>query len=115
MLPTAKNYIFRESDKEGNLIWDHEKNDPERPPDEQGYIQAFQGDSGSPYWTTRKDDGEAETRSFLVAIVQGGKDFNSRNIPAGHYGKNPQISCRMYATKITEDIANWLLAKGNPQ
>ena len=106
--PRAKNAIFNEIDKEGNLEYDNNvEEDASRPGDEQGYMSPSYGDSGSPYWMKGRNDA-----ATLIAINHGVlTKSNNVKFPKGWYNNDPRLQCRIIATKVTKEILDWIREK----
>ena len=106
MVPRAKNAVFIERDSQFEFL-DYET-DSERPPDETGYVAAVYGDSGSPYWIEKTENGEK--KKVLVAIHAWGyrPGYESKVSAHSTYKNDALHQCRMGATKITADILEWI-------
>ena len=104
--PSAKNAIFNEIDKEGNLEYDDEEEDVSRPDDEQGYVSSALGDSGSPYWM-KDHDGVAT----LIAIHHGGLGKTRLTKAKVWYNNDPRFQCQIIATKVTKEMLDWIKEK----
>ena len=101
IIPRAKNVVFKETNIQGDLLYDHEKFDAPRHDGEYGQIGIGPGDSGSPI--TYEENGV----TYLIAINSNGNFFY--NLPAGYHTNNPLRRCDGIATKVTEDIIGWAL------
>ena len=110
VLPRAYNAIFRETNRQGDLEFDELHNDPNRPPNERGHVSVGPGDSGMPLWRSLPG-GNAE----LLGIWSGGVPAGAGE-PYGSYGRDQDdfnrafhsFSCTNVATKITQEIKNWI-------
>ena len=102
ILPRADSAIFIEH-QDGSLAFQNWIQDEPRPPNESGYLGSFEGDSGSPYLTSTKDD-EGKERQVIVAVHHAG--FRAPEITK--YQDDPLEKCRMKATKISSDVLQWL-------
>ena len=100
VIPRANNVIFRERNAEGDLDPVYRQfEDPHRPGDEHGYIQPYHGDSGSPFWITT-----SAGQSIVVAIEHAITTAKQ----GGYYGNELAHRCRTRATKLTDDMLNWI-------
>ena len=102
--PAARNAVFSEINQGGELKFDAIENDKPRPDDEHGYISTGSGDSGSPYWM--EDENGAAT---LIAINRGNLANKDQN--KAWYSKDSFWQCRTIATKITENLKQWMQEK----
>lgn len=81
-------------------LWDEQ--DP-RYDDHTGYSAASIGDSGGPYWTYDTIY-ENDLRAVAVAVHNAGN-------PYVNIESDKDFQCRIRATKITDDILDWLKKK----
>ena len=116
VIPRATNAIFQESDIGGNLVWQAEIDDAERPEGEHGHMQSGTGDSGGPFWI--EDRGQVFLMAVYRGIIPNRMYPVTKNIyPSGYYHNRPeynwlpQYDCGAVATKLTEDIVDWLSYK----
>ena len=65
-----------------------------------GYVQTRTGDSGGTYWTYDTVN-ENDVRSIMIAI-------HSSSHPNDKISTDKASQCRMMATKITDDILEWI-------
>ena len=84
------------------LVHKHEEKDS-RSDDTTGYATIGSGDSGGPYWTYDRVSKNHE-RSVVVAV-------HSSNIGSVDIKSDKQFQCRIIATKITDDILDWIKIK----
>ena len=108
-IPKAQFAVFLDKSKNDEIVdldFSFHSQDS-HPKNVAGYIQTMIGDSGGPYWTYDRLI-ENEKRSILVAI-HNGKFYHSMD------GRNrlsittdEKSQCRMSATKITDDILQWI-------
>ena len=106
----AKNGIFKESITfRDQFSFVKSETDKQRPIDETGYVSPAVGDSGSPYWTTKREAGKL--KAVLLAVVS----FNLKEPTEAYasYSNDPFYQCRIGATKITDDILRWIKEQTN--
>ena len=70
-----------------------------------GYLSMGLSDSGSPYWTSRNDQGIG-TRCILVAVHSGVERWF--NEAQGTILEGDDYVCRAVATKINDEIGRWI-------
>lgn len=100
MIPAAITATFVEN-KAGNLEWKADEKD-DRDDNESGYISSGKGDSGAPYWTYDNLI-ENHFRGTIVAIHSTGSGTV--------FLTNEYKICRETATKITDEILQWIKVK----
>ena len=84
------------------LVHKHEEKDS-RSDDTTGYVTTGSGDSGGPFWTYDRVS-KNEERSVVVAVL-------SSSIGPVDIKVDKQFRCRIIATKITDDILDWIKIK----
>ena len=106
IIPTASTYVFSLDPQSDSLKYEKIVNKDEAPKDASGYVTSYVGDSGSLYWKT-EDPG----RAIAIAIVSSkvGPKFE----PVAQFSENPELQCNQKATKVTEDIVQWIKEKSN--
>ena len=87
------------------------ENDKPRPEGEGGYLSMFSGDSGSPYWMTFKDNRENEDVTAIIAVQQGVFHTVGDDDEVDEPARITQGECRQIATKLTNDILEWIKDK----
>ena len=103
-IPKAQFAVFLDKSKNDEIVdldFSFHSQDS-HPKNVAGYIQTMIGDSGGPYWTYDRLI-ENEKRSILVAI-HSNYDGNDRL----SITTDEKSQCRMSATKITDDILQWI-------
>ena len=110
-LPKARTAVFRKFQHFKDIEFLYFKLDDEHPYfDESPYLEASLGDSGNGFWTDSFIG--TKYRKTIVAVMKAGyllkplSDFspNDPNPKAKH-------QCRMFATKVTDEIVSWIKEK----
>ena len=99
--PRAWNAIFVEK-RDASLTFKAWFQD-ERAETDSGYVATAPGDSGSPIWIENNDINGVITRT-IIAVLEGGHDSN-------HFSTNIRRQCRDYATKVSEEVVDWIVAE----
>ena len=101
-LPRAQVGVFIKH-QDGSLLFVDWDQDDKRPPNESGYLSTHYGDSGSPVFTTTKDE-QGKERTVMIAIQQG-----THNPPENTRYKDGVLDkCRMIESKVSRDVVEWL-------
>ena len=92
---------------DGTLAYHHKLSwlkDKQLPKTTTGYSSAAPGDSGCPIWTSSTVD--KEKRQTILAVM-GGTSIMGSTV----YSTSAKDQCRMYASKISEDVIDWIVQK----
>ena len=110
--PKARTAVFSGSNAFHKLEFLQFEQDDEHPYyDESPYLEALPGDSGSGFWTESFVQVPLSYRNTIVGVLMGSytlkplSDFSPPNDP------NAKYQCRMFATKLTDEIIAWIKGK----
>ena len=86
--------------------------DERLPETDTGYVFPWYGDSGSPYWMKCKvkeeENQEEVERQILLAVVKGFLSMPSVGLHPPVYTTNGRAQCRAVASKVSEEVINWI-------
>ena len=98
LAPKADNALFVKED-DASLIFKAWFTDDDFPDTASGYVGTNDGDSGGPVWIDTEINGVVTPT--IIAVFNGG-------IPGNLHRKREAHQCRDVATKVSEEVVNWI-------